>query len=176
MKKLMLAALFLASCSQSGEDDREQKSGSAVAPQPRSAPAAQPSAEKGEIASLVGLYEGGGEPRNQMCVVKGKGGEQRFGLIVWGASQHSCMGSGTITREGDKLRLAMAGDSACTIEGTISGKTIKLPSGVPQGCSYYCGARASLGGAALTQAATGEQAALRAKDVVGESLCSGEGG
>lgn len=174
MKKLLLACVLLASCS-SSEERKRQSGGGGGAP---SAAQEQPAADapsSGPIASLIGLYEGGGEPKNQMCVVKGKGGEQRFGLIVWGGNQHSCMGSGTITRSGDRLRLAMSGDSACTIEANITGKTIKLPAAVPEGCAYYCGARASLGGASLTQQATSESAAMRAKDIVGEPLCSGEG-
>jgi hypothetical protein len=175
MKKLLIALVLLASCSSSKEEgDHAPKGGDAPS---AAADAPDPaSSQAGAIAGLTGLYEGGGEPRNQMCVVKGKGGEQRFGLIVWGGSQHSCMGSGTVTRTGDRLRLAMAGDSACTIEATISGRTIKLPASVPAGCAYYCGARATLGGASLTQRDAGEAAAMRAKDIVGESLCSGEGG
>jgi hypothetical protein len=175
MKKLFVAALLLASCS--GSDDPAQKTGG------NSAVAAQEPAQKGApaspgaLATLTGLYEGGGgEPRHQMCVVNGQGGEQRFGLIVWGGNLHSCSGSGIVTREGNRLRLAMAGDSACTIEASVSGKTIKLPETVPQGCAYYCGARATLGGAELTQQGTTEQSAMSAKDLVGEPLCAGEGG
>jgi hypothetical protein len=72
------------------------------------------------------------------------------------------------------LKLAMAGDSACTIEAAISGKTVKLPKEVPAGCSYYCGARASLAGTELTQTGTGKNDALKAKDLVGEPLCGPE--
>jgi hypothetical protein len=111
-----------------------------------------------------------------MCVVGGKGGAQRFGLIVWAPAQHSCAGSGTLRREGDRLKLTMAGDSECTIEATISGKTVKLPSSVPPGCRYYCGEQATLGGAELTQTGTTRAAAMSAKDIVGDPLCGGEAG
>jgi hypothetical protein len=105
----------------------------------------------GPITTLVGLYEGGSSQLpHQMCVVDRKG-EQRFGLIVWGTGDHNCAGSGTVTRSGDRLRLAMAGDSQCSIEATISGSTVKLPASVQEGCAYYCGKRASFGGAELTQ-------------------------
>ncbi len=176
MKKLLAAALLLASCS--GSDDPERKAGgNSAAPAVQDREQSERSGTPSALGTLTGLYEGGGrEPRHQMCVVKGQGGEQRFGLIVWGGSQHSCSGSGTVARTGDRLRLAMAGDSACTIEASISGKTITLPATVPQGCAYYCGQRAALGGAELTQQATTEQAAMRAKDLVGEPLCAGEGG
>jgi hypothetical protein len=109
-----------------------------------------------------------------MCVLEGPGGSQRFGLVVWGANMHSCAGSGTVSRQGDALKLAMAGDSACTIEAAIAGKTVKLPQQVPSGCSYYCGAQAKLGGVELTQVGTGKDDAMKAKDLVGEPLCGPE--
>jgi hypothetical protein len=130
----------------------------------------------GPITTLVGLYEGGSSQLpNQMCVVE-KGKEQRFGLIVWGTGDHNCAGSGTVTRSGDTLRLAMAGDSQCTIEATISGATVKLPQAVPEGCAYYCGKRATLGGAELTQRGKTEKSAMQATDLVGDPLCAGEAG
>jgi hypothetical protein len=175
MKKLLVAALLLASCS--GSDETGKKAGGNKAASSGESQVQSKAAEAPQsLGTLIGLYEGGGrEPRHQMCVVKGQGGEQRFGLIVWGGNQHSCSGSGTITRTGNRLRLAMAGDSACAIEASISGRTIKLPTAVPQGCAYYCGQRATLGGAELTQQGTTEQSAMKAKDLVGEPLCAGEG-
>ena len=136
--------------------------------------AGQRPAEPPRLGTLVGLYEGGGTPRNQMCVVEGKGGEARFGLVVWGGNMHSCSGAGTLAKDDGKLRLAMAGDSACTIEATISGKTVRLPEKTPAGCAYYCGARASLGGAELTQTGTTQSDAMKAKDLVGDPLCATE--
>ena len=167
MKKLLVAFVLLAGCR--GEPEEGNR---AAAPR-QSAPAR---AEPARIGDLGGLYEGGGAPKHQMCVVRGKGGEQRFGLVVWGGNMHSCSGSGTITRSGDKVRLAMAGDSACTLEAGISGKTIRLPQEAPQGCAYYCGARARLGGAELTQTGTTRDDALKAKDIVGDPLCGPETG
>jgi hypothetical protein len=167
MKKLLIPLLFLAACSQQGEG------GNAAAPaqQTKSRPG-QPAA----LGTLIGLYEGGGgSAKSQMCVVEGKGGEVRFGLVVWGGNMHSCSGSGSLDREGRTLRLAMAGDSACTIEAVISGKTVRLPEQTPQGCAYYCGARATLGGAELTQTGTTESDAMKAKDLVGDPLCATEG-
>ena len=142
-------------------------------PATATAPAAVPgdSLTPGRIARLAGLYEGGtGEQKHQMCIVGGKEGE-RFGLVVWGSKLNSCSGSGSVSRSGDRLRLVMAGDSACTIEAAISGNTVKLPAETPSGCSYYCGENASLGGAELTQVGTGRDDAMKAKDIVGDPLC-----
>ncbi|HLL58467.1 MAG TPA: hypothetical protein VK391_01075 [Allosphingosinicella sp.] len=173
MKKILILLGLLAACSSQEEPRRDGNPMAPAAAQKQSAPADEPS----RIATLTGLYEGGSAAQpNRMCIVEGKADERRFGLVVWGGNLHSCSGSGTVTRQGGKLRLAMAGDSACTIEATISGKTVKLPETVPSGCAYYCGARATLGGAELTQKGTTKAAALEAKDLVGESLCGAQGG
>jgi hypothetical protein len=174
MKKFLLPALLLASCSPGGGQGEGSGNGSVSASAARKAGVSAPSS--GPITTLVGLYEGGSSQLpHQMCVVDRKG-EQRFGLIVWGTGDHNCAGSGTVTRSGDRLRLAMAGDSQCSIEATISGSTVKLPASVQEGCAYYCGKRASFGGAELTQRGKTKEDAMRAKDLVGDPLCQSEGG
>ncbi|HEV2745844.1 MAG TPA: hypothetical protein VGW34_00925 [Allosphingosinicella sp.] len=169
MRQLALVLALLAGCS-----DGDSQSGNAAAPV---APAAGKGAgEGGVLTSLTGLYEGGdADPRNQLCMVPGEGGTTRFGLVVWGANMHSCSGSGTASRDGDALRLAMAGDEACTIEAKIAGTTIRFPAAIPDGCAYYCGARAAMDGAAFTRVGATRADAARAKDLVGEPLCSGGG-
>lgn len=172
MKKILLSLIFFGACSPEAAPEQQTAApGAAPAPKMTKAKAAP-----GRIATLAGLYEGGsGKLKHQMCVVDG-GGSQRFGLVVWGENMHSCAGSGTVARQGDVLKLAMAGDSACTLHATISGKMVKLPQQVPSGCSYYCGAQAKLGGTELTQVGTGKADAMKAMDLVGEPLCAPESG
>ena len=166
MHRSLVALALLVGCS-----SQEEQSAGNTAAQSAAAPAA-PAAPGPALASLTGLYEGGqATPRNQMCIVEKEGGAE-FGLVVWGSDLHSCSGAGKVTREGGTLRLSMAGDSACTIEAKVSGRTISLPRTVPQGCAYYCGARATLGGASLTQKGGTAADAMQAKDLVGEPLCS----
>lgn len=169
MKKLLIPLLLLAACSGDGDGNRTTGDNQA-------APAAQSSARGGgggALTNLVGLYEGGSAARpNRMCVVD-DGGALRFGLVVWGGNDHSCSGSGSIAREGAALRLSMAGDQSCTISATISGNTVTFPAQVPTGCSYYCGTRARMSGASLTQTGTTEADAGKAQDLVGEPLCGG---
>jgi hypothetical protein len=124
--------------------------------------------------ALTGLYEGQGDPKSQMCVLDGKA-RPEFALVVWGGNNHSCSGSGTIAREGNRLRLKMNGDSPCTVEARLSGSTIEFESEQPAGCAYYCGARARLAGAHLTRTGATRVDAMKAKDLVGEPLCSAEG-
>lgn len=165
MKKLLIVLLMLAGCSRGGEP---QEGGNAAAP----VGPAKSEARPGEIGSLVGLYEGGEVSRtNQLCMVEGEGGETRFGLVVWGANLHSCSGSGTAVREGDRIRLQMAGDESCAIEARISGGSIVLPESVPDGCAYYCGADARLTAASFKKVGSGAQEAAKAKDLVGDPLC-----
>jgi hypothetical protein len=173
MNKIFVALALLGACSPQGGSDEQTTGGEAAVSE---AGGGAQKAQPGRIASLGGLYEGGaGKQKHQMCIVEGSGDSQRFGLVVWGSDLHSCAGSGTVTRAGDVLKLAMAGDSACTIEARISGKTVKLPQDVPAGCSYYCGAKAKLAGAELTQTGTAKSDAMKAKDLVGEPLCGSEG-
>ncbi len=175
MKRFLAAFVLLASCSPGGGGG-EGGSGNSTVTLGDARRAELPGANRAPITTLVGLYEGGSSQLpNQMCVVE-KGGEQHFGLIVWGTGDHNCAGSGTVTRSGSTLRLAMAGDSQCTIEAKIQGSAVKLPNAVPEGCAYYCGKRASFGGAELSQRGKTEQSALQAKDLVGDPLCGSESG
>lgn len=164
MKKMLAACLLLAGCGGGGEQANQSASA-----QPQAGKAA---ADAAALTTLTGLYEGGPSARpNQLCITEGKGGATRFGLVVWGANDHSCSGSGTVSRRGESLRLTMLGDSSCTIEAPVSGVTVALPAALPQGCAYYCGARASMGGASFTQKGTAQADALKAKDLVGDPLC-----
>jgi hypothetical protein len=167
MRICLPVLLFLAAgCSGGGEADN---AAAPAAPEAAAPPRAAPAS--GELSTLVGLYEGGkaGKP-DQMCIVE-RDGAQHFGLVVWGGNMHSCSGSGTVTRDGGTLRLAMAGDRTCAIDARIDGMTVTVPANLPEGCAYYCGARASLANASLTQKGTTPADAAKAKDLVGEPLC-----
>ncbi len=169
MKKTLLLFLLLAAC---GRGDAPADNQAAPGP---GAPAADgsrpPSAPKAAEARLTGLYEGGtGEQKNQMCIVE-KGGDARFGLIVWGGNLHSCSGAGTAVRKGERLTLTMTGDESCAIEASLKDGTVTLPDKVPLGCAYYCGARASLAGARFTRAGSGEADVKKATDIAGDPLC-----
>lgn len=160
MKRTLLALMLVAGCGAGGD-----QAGNA---------ANQAVAQAVQTAGLTGLYEGGAVGRpNQMCVIDRGAGNARFGLVVWGANLHSCSGAGSVVREGDTLRLAMAGDEACTIEARIDGGTVTLPASVPEGCAYYCGAQASLGNASFTKRGDTAEDAMKAVDLVGEPLCAG---
>jgi hypothetical protein len=164
VKKLLIALALVTACraAEPPTDDADS-----AAP-----PASRPEASAGPAApGITGLYEGGqpGQP-DQLCIVE-RAGDARFGLVVWGANNHSCSGAGQAARKGDRLLLRMTGDANCEIAATIGGGTIALPAAVPAECAYYCGARARLDGAVFTRKGATAADAMKAKDLVGESLC-----
>ena len=161
MKRLILMLLVLGGC-------RAEESPEA----PKQAPTPAGATTSASSTALTGLFEGpAGETRNQLCMVEGEG-SARFGMVVWGGNLHSCSGTGTATRLGDTLTLAMAGDSTCSIEATVEGDTITLPATLPEGCAYYCGARARMTDASFARTGTTREDALKAKDLVGDPLCA----
>lgn len=158
MKRIWIALMLVAGCGAGG--DNGNKAENMAAPV--------------QAAGLTGLYEGGATTRpNQMCVIDKGQGEAAFGLVVWGANLHSCSGAGSVAQKGDTLRLTMAGDQSCTLEARIQNGTVTLPTEVPAGCAYYCGAQAKLGGASFARKEATVEGAMRAKDLVGEPLCGG---
>lgn len=169
MKKSLLLLALVAGCGSADEDGNIQAA-AANASAPQAQGAAAGAAGTGSTA-LTGLYESGtGDQKNQLCMVE-KGSSTQFGLIVWGSDMHSCAGAGTAVRKGEQLDLTMTGDSSCTIAATMNGGTITLPASLPQGCAYYCGARASMTGISFTRTGTSAADAARANDLAGDPLC-----
>jgi hypothetical protein len=172
LRKSLLALVLVAGCGGAAE----QQGGNGVAPaSARQISAAGPSegtsGSSAASAGLTGLYEGGAAAqRNQLCMIE-KGGKTQFGLVVWGGNMHSCAGAGEAVRDGKSLTLKMTGDESCVIDATLDAATIRLPDTIPAGCSYYCGARARLSGAAFTRAGAGAGAAMKAVDLAGDPLC-----
>ncbi len=168
---LLAVTMLFAACGggAEGEGNKAGSAGSVTGSGSGSGAAASGPIRAGD--SLTGLYEKKeGGLSSQLCIVE-RGSAARFGLNLWGANMHSCSGAGTAVREGDRLTLTMAGDRACAIVARIEGNAIRLPDSVPEGCSYYCGARARMTGLSLARTGTSEADALKARDVVDEPLC-----
>jgi hypothetical protein len=170
MKKILLLLFLLAGC---GRDDPAADNRAAPAGSAGPAAAGDPpgSPPKAAASRLTGLYEGGsGNQKNQMCIVE-KGREAQFGLLVWGGNLHSCSGAGRAVRSGDRLTLTMTGDETCTIDATLKDGNVTLPATLPLGCSYYCGARASMAGARFAKSGSSDADVRKAKDIAGDPLC-----
>src|SRR3546814_12580969 len=63
----------------------------------------------------------------------------------YGDGQH-CTASGTARREGELLRVTLAGKDGCGFDARYEGDRIVLPGTLPKGCARYCTGRASLAG------------------------------
>jgi hypothetical protein len=170
MKKILSFLLVLAAC---GRDDpaADNRAAPPESAGPSAAGRSPGPSSKAAAARLTGLYEGGAGPqKNQLCIVE-KGREAQFGLLVWGGNLHSCSGAGRAERRGDRLTLTMTGDETCRIDARLEDGTVTLPAKLPLGCAYYCGARASLGGASFKRAGSTDADAKKAKDIAGDPLC-----
>jgi hypothetical protein len=162
MKRALIALALLGGCG--GGEPGDDSASNAAAP--------GAAGQEADGNRLTGLYEGGTSARpNQLCMIEGESGEARFGIVVWGANDHSCSGAGEATRKDGKLVLAMAGDESCRIEASIEGGTLSLPATLPEGCAYYCGARAQFGAARFSRRGGSEADAMRATDLAGDPLC-----
>lgn len=156
MKRIGVALVLLAGCTASGDGSNNQ------APAPV------------DMTSLTGLYEGGlPATPNQMCMIENGSEGVAFGITVWGANLSSCSGSGKIVREGEMLRLEMAGDQPCTIEARGENGSLAFPASVPESCAYYCGNAATFANARFEKKGGTMEDAMKATDLVGEPLCAG---
>jgi len=136
-------------------------------------PAAPKSAERVQTAELTGLYETGrdADRDGRMCMTAGSTGAAAFAIVTETPSGGKCGGAGEAAREGDRLRLTMAGEGECVIDARIAGTLVTFPASVAQGCAYYCGAGASLAGARLEKVGGTAEDAARATDLAGDPLC-----
>lgn len=163
---LALSVAFVLSSCGGAEEEAAADNVRTAAPQPAKAAV--------QTANLTGLYEGGDAPqRNQLCIIDRGPGNAGFGLVVWGEALHSCSGVGEAARSGEVLRLSMAGDEQCEIEARIVGGKVTLPDTLPEGCAYYCGARARMNGVGFDKVGGTAADAMRAADLVGDPLCGG---
>jgi hypothetical protein len=171
VKKYLIFLALIAGCGSSDDPAGNGSTGISALTNGPGGPAASSAAQPDENR-LTGLFESGPQAqRNQLCMVEKTRGNAQFGIVVWGANMHSCSGAGEAVREGQALRLRMAGDSACEIRATIDGGTIRLPDSIPDGCAYYCGARATFAGTSLSRVGSSPADAMKATDLAGDPLC-----
>lgn len=132
---------------------------------------AEPVAEV-QTATIEGLYQAAGPEMqpSRMCILSQPTGTASFALVVRNAGG-SCSGAGDAVREGDVLRLTMAGSQPCTIAATVEGRQVAFPSVLPESCAYYCSPGSALTGTAFEKTGGTSADAMRALDPVGDPLC-----
>ena len=158
-RPLLLATILLTGCGEKGGDRT---------------PARETIKTAVQVASLTGLYEArvGGEQLASLCMISDASGAASFALVSDGPNGGTCGGAGKAIREGEQLRLTLAGDEQCVIEAKIKDTLVTLPQGLPQGCAYYCAPNATLAGAIFEKVGGTSQDAMRAVDLAGDPLCS----
>lgn len=126
-----------------------------------------------QTADLTGYYEtqDGGDRRAWMCMVAKGPGLASFGLVSRNSQGPACSGAGEAMRQGDVLRLTMAGDEECLVEAKMTDRRVAFSARVPEGCAYYCGPGATLGGQTFVKTGGAVEDAREALDLAGGPLC-----
>lgn len=164
MRKLLLLAVsaavpsLLGACGQQGNAPNNQAS-------------AAPPRDSVQTATLTGLYESAGAQPSQLCITE-QGRAAHFGLVIRRAGHGTCSGAGTAVRTDATLRLTMSGDSPCAIDARIEGRRVTFPTGLPSTCSYYCAPGIVMGSTPFEKTGGTREDALRARDAVGDRLCT----
>ena len=124
MNRSLIILALVAGCGASGnsQSGANMSGGGTGGAQQAGAPVEAASAD----ASLTGLWQSGGGTRpNQMCILDRKGKAQ-FGITLWGPNLRACSGAGTVTRSGNHVRFAMAGDSGASPIDRSSSNTSRI--------------------------------------------------
>ena len=88
------------------------------------------------------------------------GDDYRFALRASFGTTLTCEGSGSARHDGDQIGFDFAG-GGCAFTATYDGNMVRLPGTVPEGCSAYCGPRASMSGVAVERVGWSEADARR---------------
>ena len=116
-------------------------------------------------AGLAGLWA---NDTDRLCVVPA-GSTMRIGASVDYGEGQACAASGTVERQGGRLRIRF-GD--CRFDARFDGERISFPAELPAACARACTGRASL--AALTAERLSESVseAETLRGTNGRSLCA----
>ncbi|HVI99669.1 MAG TPA: hypothetical protein VM657_11465 [Sphingomonas sp.] len=82
-----------------------------------------------------------------------------------------CSASGVARREGELLRVTLAGQGDCAFAARFEGDRIVLPGTLPDGCRSYCTGRASLAGMEAERLSDSAAEARAMRDARGRLLC-----
>lgn len=141
-------ALLLAGC------DRPPPSAKGIdSDNPLEVAARQRGVVHAETSSPVGVFERIHDlGRDAMCVVPDGNGKWRFAVTAAFGTKLSCTASGTMSREGDALRMRFAGADGCDALVHEEEDELRLPGRLPSQCARLCPERASLSGLRLPRA------------------------
>ncbi len=125
----------------------------------------------GLVADRNGSIQGSwARDTDRLCVVESGAGASRIGVTVDYGEGQGCSASGTVSRSGDRLRVAFPG---CRFEAGFDGDRIRFPADLPSGCEALCTGRASLAALAVDRLSESRSEAGALRSVKGRLLCAG---
>ncbi|NIJ18432.1 hypothetical protein FHS95_000101 [Sphingomonas naasensis] len=145
-----------------------QSGGNGQAPQDlESAAIARGLVRDPDDSDLTGLYA---RDTDRICIVR-TGSTYRIGAYVDYGDRITCSGSGTVERDGGRLRIALGKDGGCRFDAQYDGDHIKFPGVLPDACKPLCARRASFTGLEVTRLSESGAEAAAMRDAAGRRLC-----
>ena len=156
----LAVALLLAGCSGA---DRRAADDSAGAKLEAAA------TQSGLVADPKGSIQGSwARDTDRVCVIDSGNGTSRMGATVDYGEDQGCTASGTVSRSGDRLRVAFG---SCKFEAKFDGDRIRFPADVPAACERLCTGRASLAALAVDRLSESRSEAAALRSPKGQLLC-----
>ena len=107
---------------------------------------------------------------DRLCLVAdGDGEPMRVGLSVSYGTGGICVGRGTATGRGRRLKVRLGED--CAFTGSVEAGGFAVPGSLPAGCRTLCTGRASLAGVTVPKSSDSDAEALALVDPQGAPLC-----
>ena len=111
---------------------------------------------------FAGRFETRGDlGTDKFCAVGDGTGEFKIGLLAVSGAESKCEGQGTATIVGEKVRMSLQGRGLCEFDAQYDGVELRFSGSIPNGCSAYCTARASLSGTHYFMVQNGDEPARR---------------
>lgn len=122
-------------------------------------------------SDITGLYA---RESDRVCIVPAASG-YRIGVFVNYDERQNCGGSGSVTRDGETLHIALGDGVTCRFDARFEGDRIVFPARVPEGCNRICLDRASIAALDVTRLSDSVSEAVTLRDARGRLLCGGAG-
>ena len=125
--------------------------------------------QAGLIADPRGSIQGSwARDTDRVCVVDSGNGTSRIGATVDYGEDQSCTASGTVSRSGERLRVAFG---SCKFEAKFDGDRIRFPADLPEACEKLCTGRASLAALTVDRLSESRSEASALRSPKGQLIC-----
>ena len=117
------------------------------------------------LVDPIGLYA---RDTDRLCLAPDGAGTYRVGALVSYEGGQGCAASGTATRNGDRLEVALAD---CRFAARFEGDRVSFPAELPSACDAACTGRATLAALAVERLSDSPAEAAALRDGKGRALC-----